>query len=132
MPLALKPAPETLIFRTVTAEFVEFVKLIVAVLVSPNATLPRLMVDVFALNCAPDRLALPLAAATPAQPVWYRAPTRAAIISISLSVLPLEANKATSAKPLRFMPLRIETSQNRNHWPVEQSENRSLPVRQSS
>jgi hypothetical protein len=76
----------------VTAEFVEFVKVIVAVLVSPNATLPRLMVDVFALNCAPDRTAFPLAAAIPAQPDWYRAAIRAAVTSISLRVLPLEEN----------------------------------------
>ena len=68
MPLALKPGPDTLIFMMVIAEAVEFVKLTVAVLVSPNATLPRFMVDVLALNCAPVKAGFPLATATPAQP----------------------------------------------------------------
>ena len=36
IPLALKPGPDTLILPIVTAELVEFVKLIVAVLVSPD------------------------------------------------------------------------------------------------
>jgi hypothetical protein len=92
MPLALKPAPETLILSMVAEELVEFVKVTVAVLVSPNATLPMLIVEVFALNCAPDRTAFPLAAAIPAQPDWYRAAIRAAVTSINLSVLPLEEN----------------------------------------
>ena len=68
IPLALKPGPDTLILPMVTEELVEFVKVTVAVLVSPNATLPRLMVDVFALNCAFESTAFPLAAAIPAQP----------------------------------------------------------------
>jgi hypothetical protein len=131
IPLALNPGPEMLILLMVTAELVEFVKLTVAVLVSPNATLPRLIVDVFALNCAPESTAFPLAAAIPAQPDWYRGAKRAPITSSNLSVLRLEKNSSAPAKA-GFMALRIESSQKRNHWPVEQSENRLLPGRQSS
>lgn len=50
IPLALKPGPETVTLKIVTLEFVEFVKVTVAVLLSPTAALPRFKADVLALN----------------------------------------------------------------------------------
>lgn len=71
IPLALKPWPEMLMLSIVTAEAVVFVKLSVTVLLSPMGTLPKLMLDAFALNVASvmeSASALPFVG--PEQPDW--------------------------------------------------------------
>jgi hypothetical protein len=85
-PAALKPAPETVTFETVTLEFPAFVSVTVFVLLLDTFTLPKLKDDELELRSSDDALTVSIAALLVAVPaVLLTATLNCALLSAAVS-----------------------------------------------